>query len=241
MPRNQRYVLPGYDYHVTQRGTNRQDVFRQAGDREVYLDLLRDQQKDAGVRLLTYSLMTNHVHLIVVPEHGDSLAVLFRRVHGRYAQYFNARYRRCGHLWQGRFFSCPLSPAHLDVALRYVEMNAVRAGMVMKPEDYRWSSAKPHCSGLAAAEDLLDVEFWKERGAADGWKQMLERAHPEALYHLLRRCSHAERPFGPESFVAEFEERLGRSWKRYPFDQELADSEMRLILERLTPATATAS
>jgi putative transposase len=91
MPRNQRHVLPGYAYHVTQRGTNRQDVFRQAGDREVYLDLMRGQLQDAGVRLLTYSLMTNHVHLIVIPEHGDSLAVLFRRVHGRYAQYFNTR------------------------------------------------------------------------------------------------------------------------------------------------------
>ncbi len=90
MPRNQRGVLPGYAYHVTQRGTNRQDVFRQAGDREVYLDLMRDQLQDAGVRLLTYCLMTNHVHLIVTSEHGDSLAVLFRRVHGRYAQYFNA-------------------------------------------------------------------------------------------------------------------------------------------------------
>ncbi len=75
---------------------------------------------------------------------------------------------------------------------------------------------------------------------ADGWKQMLDRTQPEVLNHLLRRCSHAERPFGPESFVAAFEEKLGRSWKRYRFDQELADSEMRLLLERRTPETATA-
>ncbi len=99
MPRNQRYVLPGYAYHVTQRGTDRQNVFRQAGDRDVYVDLLRDQWQDAGMSVQTYCLMSNHVHLIVTPEQGDSLAVLFRRVHGRYAQYFNARYRRSGHLW----------------------------------------------------------------------------------------------------------------------------------------------
>ena len=241
MPRNQRYVLPGYAYHVTQRGTDRQNVFRQAGDRDVYLDLLRDQRQDAGVSLQTYCLMSNHVHLIVTPDHGDSLAVLFRRVHGRYAQYFNARYRRSGHLWQGRFFSCPLSPDHLEVAVRYVEFNPVRAGMVLNPIDYRWSSAAAHCKGLAEGEDLLDVEFWKARDGAEGWKAMLARTHPEVLNHLFRRCTHAERPFGPESFVAEFEEKLGRRWKRWTFDKELIDSELSLILDQITPKAASAS
>ena len=85
MPTNQRYVLPGDAYHVTQRGTNRQDVFRQAGDRQDYLDLMRGQRQDADVRLLPYSLMTNHVHWVVTPEHRDSLGLLFRRGHGRYA------------------------------------------------------------------------------------------------------------------------------------------------------------
>ncbi len=93
-------------------------------------------------------------------------------------------------------------------------MNAVRAGMVLKPGECRWSRAKRHCSGFAAKKELLHVAFWNGRGGADGWKQMLDRTHPEVLNHLLRRCSHAERPFGPESFVAEFEEKLGRSWKR---------------------------
>ena len=62
--------------------------------------------------------MSNHVHLIVTPDHGDSLAVLFRRVHGRYAQYFNARYRRSGHLWQGRFWKrWPFDKEHVDSEL----------------------------------------------------------------------------------------------------------------------------
>ncbi len=87
------------------------------------MDLPRDQGQDASVSVQTYCLMSHHVHLIVTPEQGDSLAVRFRRVHGRYAQYFNARYRRSGHLWPGRFFSCPLSPDHWEAALRYVEYN----------------------------------------------------------------------------------------------------------------------
>jgi len=85
--------------------------------------------------------MTNHVHWIAIPQRDDSLAVLFRRVHGRYAQYRNAKRRRVGHLWQNRFFSCALAPGHLWAALRYVEWNPVRAGVVGTPEAYRWSSA----------------------------------------------------------------------------------------------------
>ena len=93
--------------------------------------------------------------------------------------------------------------------------------------------AQAHVKGLVAGKTFLDVEFWKDRGGSAGWRQMLERETPEVLNHLLRRCSHAERPFGPESFVREFEEKLGRQWKRWPFEQELVDTELRLALERL--------
>ena len=91
--------------------------------------------------------MTNPVHLVVVPEREDSLAVLFRRVHGRYAQYLNARRQRSGHLWQNRFFSCPLSSRHLSTALRYVERNPLRAGLASQPGEYEWSSTRAHPMG----------------------------------------------------------------------------------------------
>jgi putative transposase len=96
---------------------------------------------DAQVRLLAFCWMSNHIDAIVVPESGDSLAVLFRRVHGRYAQYLNVRRRRSGHLWQNRYSSCPLAETHLWTALRCVEQNPVRAGMVVRARDYEWSSA----------------------------------------------------------------------------------------------------
>src|SRR5258708_17467149 len=108
----------------------------------MYLSLLREQVEDAGVRVLAYCLMTNHVHLVVVPERPDSLAVLFRRVHGRYSQYLNTRRRRTGHLWQQRYFSCALSGSHLWTALRYVEQNPCRALMVGAAEQYQWSNAR---------------------------------------------------------------------------------------------------
>lgn len=105
MSRNARCILPGLAYHVTQRGTNRQKVFFCAAHRKTYLGLLERNCGDAGVRVLAYCLMSNHVHLVVVPERADSLAVLFRRVHGGYAQALNAGLGRTGHLWQNRFYS----------------------------------------------------------------------------------------------------------------------------------------
>lgn len=102
MGRNARCVAAGLAYHVTQRGTNREPVFFSDQDRSAYLDLLRDNLSDAGARVLVYCQMTNHVHLVVVAEAHDALGVLFRRVHGRYAQYLNISRLRTGHLWQGR-------------------------------------------------------------------------------------------------------------------------------------------
>jgi putative transposase len=130
-------------HHITQRGTDRQLVFRTRMDRPVYLGLLRDQARLTDLPVLAYCLMNNHIHLIAVPLEGAQLAEVMQRVHGRYAQYFNARRTRCGRLWQNCFSSCALGPAHLWTALRYVELNPVRAGMVERAEDFEWSSRAP--------------------------------------------------------------------------------------------------
>ena len=238
MPRSARNVLPGFAHHVTQRGTDRQVVFRTLTDRRVYQDLVRENAAEAGVRVAAWCLMTNHLHFVVVPEHGDSLAVLFRRVQGRYAQYFNARYGRTGHLWQARFYSCVLSPRHLEVALRYVEYNPVRAGMVARPEEHRWSSCAAHV-GEGRWDEMLDEEFWRGRGAAAGWRELLAPADRPQLMYLLRRCTYAERPFGDEAFVREMEERLGRKWLRWPFERELVDENWGLGLESLGGTVGT--
>ena len=164
MPRNSRCVLPGIPYHVTQRGTDRQKVFFLNSDREMYLRLLSRNLAGAKVRVMAYTLMTNHIHAVVIPERADSLAALFRRVHGRYAQYVNTRRGRSGHLWQGRFYSCPLDGNHLATALRYVEENPCRAGMAERPEEYRWSSAAAHFGLRRDDYHLIDLEYWERSG-----------------------------------------------------------------------------
>jgi putative transposase len=175
MPRRVRTVEPGLPHHVTQRGVDRQAVFFTAADRAAYLSLVAENRADAGVSLIAYCLMTNHVHWIVTPEREDSLAVLFRRVHGRYAQYLNARRGRTGHLWQNHYFCCPLERGHLWTAARYVELNPVRAGLIEDAAGYRWSSASAHWNGPdhrpAAVE--LDWTIWQEGGGADGWRAMV--------------------------------------------------------------------
>jgi len=137
---------------------NRCETFSCDQDRETYLGLLEQNLADAQVSLLDWCLMTNHVHLVGIPGREDSLSVLMRRVHGRYAQYYNARTRRTGHLWQNRFFACVLGPDHLWLALAYVERNPVRAGMVRRAADYAWSSARAHLSGHDE-RGILDIEW----------------------------------------------------------------------------------
>lgn len=199
MPREARIVVPGVAHHVTQRGTNRQVVFVSQADRRVYLDLLRENCECGGVRVLAYCLMPNHVHLVAVPEDEVALAVVLRRTHGRYAQYFNARKQRSGHLWQNRFYSCPLERTHLLNALAYVERNPVRAGMVSCPEGYEWSSARAHL-GVGRAERVLDMEYWREMGGERFWRELVERAEPEEWRKELRRATYAGRVMGSKEF-----------------------------------------
>lgn len=226
MARNPRCLLTSIPYHVTQRGNNRQDVFYSQQDREVYLDLVERERSEARVRLLAYALMTNHVHWLVEPERGDSLAVFFRRVHGRYAHYITARRGRSGHLWQGRFHACIVEPRRLEVALRYVERNPVRAGLAAEPGAYEWSSARAHLTGHFGREVFLDQAFWSESGGAEFWCRMLEPAGGIAEDYELRRCTYAGHPFGDEAFLVEMEHKFGRAWKRWPFVKECSGEEV---------------
>ena len=116
--------------------------------------------------------MNNHIHLILVPPEPDSLAVVLRRTHGRYAQYFNTRKCRTGHLWQNRFYSCPMDEHHLWAALRYVERNPVRAGLTPDPAAWPWSSAAAHL-GQSEPPPGLDIAFWHESGGPERWSDLL--------------------------------------------------------------------
>ncbi|MBN1825577.1 MAG: transposase [Candidatus Eisenbacteria bacterium] len=153
MPKYARLVLPGVPHHVTQRGNRRVAVFADEKDHRLYLDLLQIYSSRNGLDILAYCLMPNHVHLVAVPREPHSLGRALRDTHRLYARKYNKRYDHAGHLWQGRFFSTPLDDHHFWAAIRYVERNPVRAGMVGRAEDYPWSSARAHCGKTEAERE----------------------------------------------------------------------------------------
>lgn len=216
MPRNPRCIVPHLAHHVTQRGVDKQKVFFCERDRTTYLNLLHHHMDQAGAKVLAWCLMPNHVHLVVVPDSEESLAVLFRRVNGRYAQYLNATQLRAGHLWRNRFFSCPVSPCHEEIVLRYVELNPVRASLVERPEEYKWSSAAAHFQGPDPQSELtsvLDWTYWLNRGGAEGWRRFVgETVEDIRDVKRIRRATHRGSPLGSPAFIAEMEVRFDRRW-----------------------------
>ena len=152
MARLSRLVLPGHPHHVTQRGNRKERVFFEEGDYLLYIDLLSESAKKADTEIWCYCLMPNHVHLVAVPSDKDGLRRTFADAHRRYTNYINTRLRTTGHLWQGRFGSVVMDEAHLYHAVRYVSLNPVRAKLVEKAKDWRWSSVAAH---LAAKDDGL--------------------------------------------------------------------------------------
>src|SRR6185312_8529253 len=186
MARFARAVALGAAHHITQRGVDQQRVFFTDADRHTYLDCLQTYSAQARLRILAYCLMSNHIHLVAVPDEPQSLGIALRRTHGRYALYLNSRRHRVGHLWQNRFYSCALDEMHLWAALRYVERNPVRAQIVVRPEEYAWSSAAAHV-GANAPPTLLDWQFYANSGGQERWIALLAEPEQLATIRALQR------------------------------------------------------
>ena len=143
-------------HHITQRGNARRFILETDTERGVYLDLLQQGIQRHGVELIGYCLMSNHVHLVAAPQSKDALSRSLKQTHGRCASYWNAGNSSSGHVWQGRYYSCPLDDTHLWEALRYTELNPVRAFLVTSAKDWPWSSAAAHC-GTRADRPMVEL------------------------------------------------------------------------------------
>jgi putative transposase len=206
-----RAVAVGMAHHITQRGNYRQTVFFDDGDRQLYLAILQENASRYRLRLLGFCLMSNHVHLIAVPEREDSLACALGRTHADYARWLHIRQRQTGHLWQNRFYSCPLDHGHCWAAMRYVERNPVRAGMVETAWQWQWSSASAHVSAFDGT-GLLDLQEWQTCWTGPLWKQALQDGVGEALLaERIRLATRTGRPLGTRDFAAGLEQAMGRS------------------------------
>ena len=217
MPRRPRFVVPGVPHHVTQRGNNRQDGF-----------LLRTRPNPTTCRCFAnardamtsassgWCLMSNHVHLVAIPGGPESLALALGQAHSQYSLEQNRHKDRSGHLWQGRYFACPLESDRLLSAIRYVELNPVRAGMMAEAWDWQWSSARAHTSPQVH-DELLDWPWreWMEEARlgvwsyAD-WKATLLAAEPPEELDRMRRATKLGEPLGSDEFVRDLEGKAGR-------------------------------
>jgi putative transposase len=207
MTRQARVVLPGVAHHITQRGIRRLNTFGDDEDRIRYLSILGKSCARFGLRICAYCLMSNHVHFVAVPERRDSIWKTFHRCHSIYAEWFNEKYHLSGHLWQGRPFSCCLSETHFWAAMRYVEFNPVRAGIVNRPEEYRWSSAQAHC-GLRD-DALLDRE-WLRISNIPNWSAWLMDDAAAPLIQEIRERTMTGKPCGDNDFIKMTETVVGR-------------------------------
>jgi putative transposase len=209
MPRLARRVFAGLPHHVVQRGNRREDVFFCDADRSTYLDWMRQYCDEARVRILAYCLMTNHVHLVAVPMSDEGLEMALRPLHTRYAMRVNRRRGSKGHVWQGRFFSSTLDESYLWAAIRYVERNPVRAGMVDRAERYRWSSAPAHCGPGADPVLTRDAVWLETLRSVDNWPDWLADFDAPVQLDTLRGHVRRSLPCGNEEFVRQLERLAG--------------------------------
>ncbi len=210
MARMPRLVVPGYPHHVTQRGNRRMKTFFSQEDYQYYLDLVAEAKQRVGAEVWAYCLMPNHVHLVVVPDEEDSLARLFGFVHRHYTRRINFREKWKGHLWQERFHSFVMDENYLLATVRYTELNPVRANLCRLPEDWHWSSAKPHLCG----EDNSVVTVKPMLDRVGNWLEYLSTEEATMDLTKIRQHAGTGRPMGEESFVEHLEVLTGKVLKK---------------------------
>ncbi|MBM9537078.1 REP-associated tyrosine transposase [Desulfobulbus alkaliphilus] len=209
MPRIARIIAPGYPHHITQRGNNRAVVFYDDEDRQTYLELLATYAKKYGLQIWAWCLMDNHVHLLVVPATESGLARGIGLTNMVYTQYFNRKQGQSGRIWQNRFFSCVIEhQAYLWAVARYIERNPLKAGLVKRVEDYRWSSGSCHVAGVENA--LLHQPDWLDPTEQRAYAEFC-RGEDDGQDNAIRKATQSGRPLGGEGFVGVIEKELNRS------------------------------
>jgi putative transposase len=188
-------------------------VFLRPGHYYAYLNALAEETARAETAVWAYCLMPNHVHLLLVPKRPDSLAATIRRTHGDHAQRLNAERGWSGHLWAGRYYSAPMDEVHTWAAVRYVELNPVRAGLVAEAADYPWSSAPAHARGAGDPRLAPDRPF---PGTIPDWSAWLRLGLADEEIAVLRERTARGLPIGSETFVAAWEQSAGRSLRPRP-------------------------
>jgi putative transposase len=213
VPRKPRFFIPGIATHIIQRGNNRQIVFFEESDYDVYLSLLNEGRDRFSCEIHAYVLMTNHVHLLATPMERQSVSTMMQYIGRHYVPYINAKYSRSGTLWEGRFKASIIeTSSYLLACYRYIEMNPVRAQMVTHPTEYRWSSFR---SNALEIEDSLITEHAEylslgtnTSDRATNYRLLFEQPLSEEKLAAMRDHTQSGTPLGNSKFREEIETEL---------------------------------
>lgn len=209
MPRRLRQAEGGLVYHVLNRGVGRMTLFDKNADYEAFERIMAETVARSGIRLLSYCLMPNHWHLLVWPREDGELSEALRWLTVTHAQRLHAHRKSAGtgSIYQGRFKSFPVqSDEHFLAVARYVERNAVRAKLVERAEDWRWSSLWRRSQGDPLVKELLSA--WPVARPSD-WPRRVNRALTIAELTAIRRSVERGQPYGGPRWVSSTARRLG--------------------------------
>ena len=217
MPRLPRFVVTGQPQHVIQRGNNRQNIFNEHGDYHFYLENLKEAADKHQCDVHAYVLMTNHVHLLVTPHRDDSIGKMMQMLGRYYVQYFNARNKRTGTLWEGRYKATLIdTQQYLLTCMRYIELNPVRArNMADHPSQYPWSSYRYHALGqrnelITAHREYIRLGATGEQRQA-AYRQLFRTHIPEKTLEAIRESTNKAWVLGSERFLQRMAKQLDRS------------------------------
>jgi len=206
MPRRKRVATGGVVFHVLNRAVAREKIFWKPADYEAFETVLQEAGERVPMRLLCYCVMPNHWHLVLWPRGDEDLSEYMRWLTVTHAKRWHANYHSSGSgaLYQGRFKSFPIQEdGHFLTACRYVERNPLRANLVERAEEWRWSSLWHRIQGSS----LVSLDAWPVR-PGKAWRAQVNRAETEAELKAVRRSVVRGTPFGEDAWVQRTAQRL---------------------------------
>jgi putative transposase len=201
--------------HIIQRGNNRQACFFSDEDCRLYLDWLGEYAGKTGCRVHAYVLMKNHVHLLISASTSEGVGTMMKALGQRYVQYVNRTYKQSGTLWEGRFRSCLTQEEdYLLACQRYIELNPVRANMVVHPAEYRWSSYRANAQGepdaLVMPHALYMALGQDVSSRVSTYRSLFRYELEPGLVDEIRRATNGNFALGNAHFAAWVADMLGR-------------------------------
>jgi putative transposase len=215
MARQPRFVLPGHPQHIIQRGNNKNIIFAEDEDYLFYLETLEEACQRHDCLIHAYVLMTNHVHFLLTPLSEESISKVMQSLGRRYVHYFNKKYQRTGTLWEGRYKATLIDTEnYLLTCYRYIELNPVRAFMVIHPDQYRWSSYHYNAEGskntLISPHDLYKNLGKNFRTRLEAYKQLFKSSIDDEQVATIREATNKAWILGNERFCAQIAQLLDR-------------------------------